>query len=148
MDLYFNSILKLFGYFLQEHSQSPTKKSFVKAKAYDKKFQVKTDTNVIFRLAIIRRNMPIEQHRRTDIFGAKSTGIMSYEVGGVDSGSSWPFGQVTMHEFDLNQLTEQKQGLKLFEPKVTFFFKALFKADLIVVEPSLSLLKQRNCWRL
>ena len=56
-----------------------------------------TKSNVIFRLAIIRRNMPIEQHRRTDIFGAKSTGIMSYEVGGVDSGSSWPFGQVTMH---------------------------------------------------
>jgi hypothetical protein len=36
--------------------------------------------------------MPIEQHRRKDIFGDVSNG--NIVVGGVGDGRSWPFGQV------------------------------------------------------
>jgi len=36
--------------------------------------------------------MPIEQHRRKDIFGDISNG--NIVVGGAGDGKSWPFGQV------------------------------------------------------
>ena len=55
--------------------------------------------SVSFRLATIRRNMPIERHRRSDIFpaevGAAATGTGNVVIGGAEDGRTWPFGQVS-----------------------------------------------------
>ena len=43
------------------------------------------------RLSTIRTNMPIEEHRRSDIFKNVET---KFFVGGASDGRTWPFGPV------------------------------------------------------
>jgi hypothetical protein len=57
------------------------------------------------RLSTIRRNMPIDQHRRKDIVelqtGNSQSDVEKYQagnrcftIGGANDGRTWPFGQV------------------------------------------------------
>ena len=41
--------------------------------------------------------MPIQEHRRVDIFGAKS--VDKLNIGGAGDGVTWPFGQVCLPSY-------------------------------------------------
>jgi hypothetical protein len=56
---------------------------------------------VFSRLSTIRTNMPIEEHRRVDIFGVENL-QRKFFVGGAGDGRTWPFGPVRKNADSFN----------------------------------------------
>jgi hypothetical protein len=53
------------------------------------------------RLLTIRTNMPVEQHRRVDIFGVENL-QRKFFVGGAGDERTWPFGPVRKNADSFN----------------------------------------------